>query len=243
MQYIFTVNAGDDTFSLFTIDGRDPTHPKLVGNALPTLGQTPVSVAYSDKLKTACALNSGSTAGITCFNISPNGPTPQGGLRFIPQTELNDSSAYVSTLNRPQTKQKRDSLTPPSSQAPTRPPSLKCRHSFQSHLHRPIRYRPLQRRPPWPPLRLPYLPFRPNLRQPRRHPTPLPPPSLLPKLPRQQPFPPLRHKPAPILPRRGLSEHRVSQLKSQRGENHYHSWAGGELLGGVCAAIRCRVYH
>lgn len=92
-KYIFTVNAGDDTFSLFTIDGRDPTHPKLVGNALPTLGQTPVSVAYSDKLKTACALNSGSTAGITCFNISPNGPSPQGGLRFIPQTELNDPSA------------------------------------------------------------------------------------------------------------------------------------------------------
>ena len=42
VQYIFTVNAGDDTFSLFTIDGRDPTHPKLVGNALPTLGQTTV---------------------------------------------------------------------------------------------------------------------------------------------------------------------------------------------------------
>ncbi|KAK0512839.1 hypothetical protein JMJ35_004856 [Cladonia borealis] len=92
-NYIFTINAGDNTFSLFIIDGRDPTHPKLVGNALPTLGQTPVSVTYSDKLKTACALNSGSTAGITCFKISTHGPTPQGGLRFIPQTELNDSSA------------------------------------------------------------------------------------------------------------------------------------------------------
>lgn len=243
MQYIFTVNAGDDTFSLFTIDGRDPTHPNLVGNALPTLGQTPVSVAYSDKLKTACALNSGSTAGITCFNISPNGPSPKGGLRFIPQTELNDSSPYVSTINRPQTKQKRAPLTPPSSQPPTRPPCLECRHILQSHLHRPIRYRPLQRRPSWPPLRLPHLPFRRNFCQPHRHFTAFPPPSLLLKLPRQQPFPPVRHKPAPILSWRGLSKHRLSQLKSQGGEDHYDSWAASELLGGICAAIRCRVCH
>ena len=126
VQYIFTVNAGDDPFSLFTIDGRDPTHPKLVGNALPTLGQTPVSVAYSDELKTDCAVRSGSTAGITCFSISPNGPTAQGGLRFNPQTELNDPSAYVSTVNRPQTQQKGDSLTNPSSQATTRSPSPQC---------------------------------------------------------------------------------------------------------------------
>lgn len=243
MQYIFTVNAGDDTFSLFTIDGRDPTHPKLVGNALPTLGQTPVSVAYSDKLKTACALNSGSTAGITCFNISPNGPSPQGGLRFIPQTELNDPSAYVSSVNCPQTKQKRDSLTPLSSQAATGPPGAQCRYILQSHFHRPVCYRPLQRRPPRPPLRLPCLPFRRNLLHPHSHSTAFPSPSLLPKLPRQQPFPPLRHEPAPILSWRGFSKYRVSQPTSQRGENYYNSWADRELLGGICAAVRCSLYH
>ncbi|KAK3169581.1 hypothetical protein OEA41_008965 [Lepraria neglecta] len=88
-HYLFTVNAGDDTFSLFTINGDDPEYPKLAGKPLPTLGQTPLSVAYSPELQTACVLNSGSTAGISCFSISPDGATLQGGLRPIAQIEFN----------------------------------------------------------------------------------------------------------------------------------------------------------
>ena len=90
-QYLFVTNAGSNTLSFFVIDDNDPLHPKLVGNPAPTLGETPVSVAYSPKIKQACVTNAGSTAGITCYSVSSTtGLTAVGGLRFIPQTENSD---------------------------------------------------------------------------------------------------------------------------------------------------------
>jgi uncharacterized membrane protein (UPF0182 family) len=50
-QYLFTVNAGSNTVSMFWIDKTDPSHPTLI-NTAPTLGEFPSSVAYSSKLKT-----------------------------------------------------------------------------------------------------------------------------------------------------------------------------------------------
>jgi hypothetical protein len=51
LQYLFTVNAGSNTISFFSIDKNDPSHPKLI-NTAPTLGEFPSSVAYSSKLNT-----------------------------------------------------------------------------------------------------------------------------------------------------------------------------------------------
>ena len=51
-KFIFTINAGDETLSLFVIDPTNPTHPSLVGTPAPTLGETPISVAYSSRVKT-----------------------------------------------------------------------------------------------------------------------------------------------------------------------------------------------
>lgn len=50
-QYLFTVNTGSNTISMFFVDKEDPQHPKLL-NTAPTLGDFPVSVAYSSKHKT-----------------------------------------------------------------------------------------------------------------------------------------------------------------------------------------------
>ncbi|KAL8791765.1 MAG: hypothetical protein Q9195_005641 [Heterodermia aff. obscurata] len=92
-QYIFSINAGSNTLSMFSINPQDPQHPHLLGTPQPTLGQTPVSVAYSPKLKTACVANGGSPAGVTCFSTSPtHGLTPLGPLRLLPQTQLADPS-------------------------------------------------------------------------------------------------------------------------------------------------------
>ena len=52
MQFLFIANAGDDTLSMFVIDPANPEHPSLVGKPAPTLGETPISVAYSPRLKT-----------------------------------------------------------------------------------------------------------------------------------------------------------------------------------------------
>lgn len=51
-QYLFVTNAGSNTLSLLRINPHDPQHPTLIGNPAPTLGETPVSVTYSRKLKT-----------------------------------------------------------------------------------------------------------------------------------------------------------------------------------------------
>ncbi|KAE9374242.1 hypothetical protein N431DRAFT_404788 [Stipitochalara longipes BDJ] len=82
-DYLFTVNAGSNTVSMFSIDKTDPSHPVLI-NTAPTLGEFPSSVAYSSKLNTVCVINGGAVAGVTCFSVDhAKGLTAQGGLRPI----------------------------------------------------------------------------------------------------------------------------------------------------------------
>ena len=111
-NYLFTINPGDHTISMFIIDDTDPTHPKLVGEPQDTLGLTPISVAYSPKIKTGkrvlqspiftarrslmypvCVGNAGTTAGVTCFSVDfSKGLSPQGGLRLVPQSDFTNST-------------------------------------------------------------------------------------------------------------------------------------------------------
>ncbi|KAJ4859022.1 hypothetical protein T069G_07289 [Trichoderma breve] len=88
-NYLFTVNSGSNTLSLFNINPWDPLHPKLIGKPAPTLGHVPVSVTYSEKLKTACVVNGGlDLAGVTCFSVDPKkGLQPLGPMRTILQTK------------------------------------------------------------------------------------------------------------------------------------------------------------
>jgi hypothetical protein len=46
-QYLFTVNPGTHTVSMFTIDPYHPTRLTLIGTPADTLGEFPISVAYS----------------------------------------------------------------------------------------------------------------------------------------------------------------------------------------------------
>lgn len=50
-QLIFTLNAGSNTLAMLRIDPQDPMHPQLVGSPANTLGEVPMSVAYSDDLE------------------------------------------------------------------------------------------------------------------------------------------------------------------------------------------------
>lgn len=51
-QYLFTVNAGSNTLSVFHIPKDDPEHPQLLCSPVDTLGDFPQAVAYSPLHKT-----------------------------------------------------------------------------------------------------------------------------------------------------------------------------------------------
>ena len=52
LKYLFAVNPGSNTVAMFFIDKDDPYHPKLIGSPADSMGEFPVSVAYSPRLKT-----------------------------------------------------------------------------------------------------------------------------------------------------------------------------------------------
>ncbi|RDL38388.1 Uncharacterized protein BP5553_02728 [Venustampulla echinocandica] len=82
-NYLFTVNSGSNTVSLFWINENDPTNPKLI-NTASTLGEFPAAVAYSADIETACVLNGGKVAGVACYSVSKShGLKALGGLRPI----------------------------------------------------------------------------------------------------------------------------------------------------------------
>jgi len=56
VQYLFNINAGSDTVSMFVIDPLDPLHPRLVGEPASSLGHIPVSVTYSPELNIGTAV-------------------------------------------------------------------------------------------------------------------------------------------------------------------------------------------
>ncbi|KAF3922241.1 hypothetical protein ABW20_dc0101736 [Dactylellina cionopaga] len=69
-KMLFATNAGSNTLTMFNIDPRHPTCLTMVGNPAYTMGDFPVAVAYSKKLKTACVLNSGTSDGVACYSVS-----------------------------------------------------------------------------------------------------------------------------------------------------------------------------
>lgn len=96
-DYLFTVNAGSNTLSMFFINKDDPQHPTLVGSPASTMGEFPQTVAYSPALKTVCVLNGGAKAGVSCFSTDhAKGLTPLGRLRSI---LLNQSTPPVGPPN------------------------------------------------------------------------------------------------------------------------------------------------
>ena len=85
---------------MFRIDANDVSHPKLVGTPADTMGDFPISVDYSDRLRQgsfqispncqidelmkyhlACVVNGGAKNGVACFSVSDQwGLHPIGNL-------------------------------------------------------------------------------------------------------------------------------------------------------------------
>lgn len=96
---LVAVNPGSNTVSLFTISRADPTVLSLVGKPVSTLGEFPVSVALSTKMKLACVANSGAKAGLACFRTSAKtGLTPLSE-KLLTTFDIGQSTPAIGPLN------------------------------------------------------------------------------------------------------------------------------------------------
>ncbi|KAF8535692.1 hypothetical protein BDD12DRAFT_892068 [Trichophaea hybrida] len=68
-DFLFVVNAGSNSLSMFSIDTANPTYLTLVGEPVDTQGEFPVSVAYSSALKQACVVNGGAVSNVACYTV------------------------------------------------------------------------------------------------------------------------------------------------------------------------------
>lgn len=76
-----TLNPGSNTISLFSIDPTNPSNITMVGMPVGSGGEFPNSLAINANGTQVCALNSGSTNGVQCFNVDM-----QLGLTSQPNT-------------------------------------------------------------------------------------------------------------------------------------------------------------
>jgi hypothetical protein len=80
-NFLFAVNAGSNSLSMFKINELEPTELRLVGMPVDTQGDFPVAVAFSSKMNLACVVNGGAADGVACFNVDEN-----KGLVPVPNT-------------------------------------------------------------------------------------------------------------------------------------------------------------
>jgi hypothetical protein len=121
LQKLFTVNAGSNTISMFTIDKADPTKLKMVGKPVAVPGEFPNTIAASEKNKLVCVGMTGAVAGISCapfdarngigkmdnlrkFDIKQSTP-PVGPTNTVSQVFWsNDQSTLLTTVKGDPTK-------------------------------------------------------------------------------------------------------------------------------------------
>jgi len=80
-NFLFAVNAGSNSLTMFKINELQPTEISMVGMPVDTQGDFPVAVAYSEKMNLACVVNGGAVDGVACFTADE-----QKGLVPVPNT-------------------------------------------------------------------------------------------------------------------------------------------------------------
>ncbi|KAL8290575.1 hypothetical protein RQP46_002833 [Phenoliferia psychrophenolica] len=80
-SYLFAVNAGSNTVSMFNIDVANPTKLTLV-STVASGGDFPSSIGVNDAKTMACVVNSGMDNCVACFTIDP-----EAGLIPIPDSK------------------------------------------------------------------------------------------------------------------------------------------------------------
>lgn len=95
-QYLFAVNAGSNTISMFAIDPLNPTRLTLVGKPAAVPGDFPVTVGASAKNKLVCVGATGAKSGVSCTSFSEKG---LGKLDQLRPVGLNQTTPPVGPPN------------------------------------------------------------------------------------------------------------------------------------------------
>ncbi|PNP47721.1 hypothetical protein TGAM01_v202996 [Trichoderma gamsii] len=82
-NYLFAVNAGSNTVSMFAIDPLNPTRLTMVGRPAAVPGDFPVTVGASAKNKLVCVGATGAKSGVSCASFSSKGLGKMDQLRPV----------------------------------------------------------------------------------------------------------------------------------------------------------------
>ncbi|KAL7922926.1 hypothetical protein ACQKWADRAFT_62625 [Trichoderma austrokoningii] len=82
-DYLFAVNAGSNTVSMFAIDPLNPTRLTMVGKPAAVPGDFPVTVGASAKNKLVCVGATGAKSGVSCASFSSKGLGKMDQLRPV----------------------------------------------------------------------------------------------------------------------------------------------------------------
>ncbi|KAK6063757.1 hypothetical protein SCUP515_12187 [Seiridium cupressi] len=96
LQFLFAVNSGSNTVSMFAIDERDPTQLTLVGQPALIPGDFPTTVAASNGVDQVCVGCTGAKAGVSCASFTAQGLGAMDSLRPF---ELGQTTPPVGPTN------------------------------------------------------------------------------------------------------------------------------------------------
>ncbi|OBT57099.1 hypothetical protein VE04_02169 [Pseudogymnoascus sp. 24MN13] len=80
-QYLFAVNAGSNSLTMFSISAKDPTKLTALGQSASIPGDFPVTVAASAKNNLVCVGTTGAKSGVSCTSFSSQGLGKMDALR------------------------------------------------------------------------------------------------------------------------------------------------------------------
>ncbi|OBT75017.1 hypothetical protein VF21_06325 [Pseudogymnoascus sp. 05NY08] len=80
-QYLFAVNAGSNSLTMFSISAKDPTKLTALGHSASLPGDFPVTVAASAKNNLVCVGTTGAKSGVSCTSFSSHGLGKMDALR------------------------------------------------------------------------------------------------------------------------------------------------------------------
>ncbi|KAJ5630306.1 uncharacterized protein N7484_010406 [Penicillium longicatenatum] len=95
-DYLFAVNAGSNTLSMFKIDQNDATHLTMIGQPAEVPGEFPVTVGASVKHNMACVGYTGAKSGTSCAQFTRMG---LGQMKQVVEIDLGQTTPPMGPTN------------------------------------------------------------------------------------------------------------------------------------------------
>ncbi|EHK24734.1 uncharacterized protein TRIVIDRAFT_189996 [Trichoderma virens Gv29-8] len=99
-NFLFAVNAGSNTVTMFAIDPQHPTKLTMLGKPIPVPGEFPNTVAASAKNQLVCVGSTGAKSGISCASFSARGIGKMDQLRPVGLNQTTPPVGPPSTISQ-----------------------------------------------------------------------------------------------------------------------------------------------